>query len=67
MSRLWDKSAGSAEQSEAQRQLDAFTVGEDPVTDLAFAAEDIRGSLAWIAAQERAGLLSSEDAKTLKA
>ncbi len=67
MSRLWDKSAGSAEQSEAQRQLDAFTVGEDPVTDLAFAAEDIRGSLAWIAAQERAGLLSVEDAQTLKA
>jgi argininosuccinate lyase len=67
MSRLWDKSAGSSEQSEAQRQLDAFTVGEDPVTDLAFAAVDIRGSLAWIAAQQRAGLLSAEDAQALSA
>lgn len=65
MSRLWDKSAAATHGTDAQGLLDAFTVGDDPVTDLAFAAEDIRGSLAWIAAQQRAGLLSDAEAEAL--
>ena len=50
MSRLWDK--GDAAEGPVAARLAAFTVGDDPVTDLSWAAEDVRGSVAWVAAQE---------------
>ena len=65
MSRLWDK--GDAAEGPVAARLAAFTVGDDPVTDLSWAAEDVRGSVAWVAAQERAGLLNTDEADGLRA
>lgn len=78
MKRLWDKTpsksvadgatADGATADGATADLDAlaaFTVGEDPQTDLAWAADDIRGSMAWVAAQLRAGMLDAGEAQVL--
>ncbi len=67
MRRLWDKAGGSVGGDGAARALEAFTVGDDPETDLAWAAEDVRGSLAWVAAQEREGMLTPGEALALSA
>lgn len=65
MSRLWDK--GDAAVGPGAARLSAYTVGDDPVTDLSWAAEDVQGSVAWVAAQERAGLLDADEAEGLRA
>lgn len=64
--RLWDKAVGTGRSSAHAERLAAFTVGDDPETDLAWAVEDVRGSIAWVAAQERAGLLDAQDADALR-
>jgi argininosuccinate lyase len=61
MSRLWDKGAP------LDARIAAFTVGDDPVTDLRFARHDVLGSLAHVDVQEAAGLLDADDAATLRA
>ena len=59
--KLWDKG----------EPLDAlvatFTVGDDPVTDLAWAWHDVVGSAAHVRAQHAAGMLDRADANTLLA
>lgn len=59
--KLWDKG----------EPLDAlvatFTVGDDPVTDLAWAWHDVVGSAAHVRAQHAAGMLVRTDANTLLA
>ena len=59
--KLWDKG----------EPLDAlvatFTVGDDPVTDLAWAWHDVVGSAAHVRAQHAAGMLDDADANALLA
>ena len=57
--RLWDK--GQA----LDAQIAAFTVGEDPEVDLAWARHDILGSRAHLRVLEAAGLVTAEEATTL--
>ena len=58
--RLWDK-GGELDAAVAQ-----FTVGDDPVVDLAWAAHDIVGSAAHTHVLERAGLLSAGEGAALR-
>jgi argininosuccinate lyase len=57
--RLWDK--GGA----LDAQVAAFTVGDDPVLDLAWAAHDVVGSAAHVRALRAGGLLTPGEASTL--
>ncbi len=59
--RLWDK--GQA----LDAQIAAFTVGDDPEVDLAWARHDIEGSRAHLRVLQAAGLLSAVEADTLDA
>ena len=57
--RLWDKGG------DLDAQVAAFTVGDDPVIDLAWARHDLVGSAAHVRVLAAAGLLSAEEAATL--
>lgn len=65
MKRLWEKAGAHEGASPDAAALAAFTVGDDPETDLAWAKEDIRGSVAWVSAQLRAGMLVETEAQVL--
>ncbi len=58
--RLWDK-GGDLDSAVA-----AFTVGDDPVVDLAWAAHDVVGSAAHTHVLERAGLLTTNEGAVLR-
>ncbi len=57
--RLWDKGG------DLDAQVAAFTVGEDPVLDLAWAAHDLVGSAAHVRVLRAGGLLGAEEATAL--
>jgi len=57
--KLWDKG------EPLDALVAAFTIGEDPVTDLAWAWHDVVGSAAHVRAQLAAGMLDRADADAL--
>jgi argininosuccinate lyase len=59
--KLWDKG------EPLDALVAAFTVGDDPVTDLAWAWHDVVGSAAHVRAQLAAGMLDTADANALLA
>ena len=57
--RLWDKGG------DLDAQVADFTVGDDPIVDLAWAAHDLVGSAAHVRVLENAGILTNVEASQL--
>ncbi len=62
MAKLWQK-----ENQTTDAKIEKFTIGNDPMYDLKLAKYDVLGSMAHITMLEKAGILTSEELKTLLA
>ena len=60
MAKIWDKGF------DANKQVEAFTVGNDRELDLRLAKHDVKGSIAHIRMLSSIGLLSAEEEKVLR-
>ena len=58
--RLWDKGGN------LDAIIAAFTVGEDPVLDLAWAWQDVVGSAAHVQVQVAAGMITEAEGEALR-
>ena len=65
MSKLWEKE-GSEKKSDAQKEMEAFTVGKDHLLDQVLVPYDLKASTVHAEALNGAGVLSGDDLNNLK-